>query len=101
MSDDIQQSLESIDNLSEEARARVSSALKAAIEQETLTAGAASAATAFVFSRGWIFSRLAPANPTLELSAMKELSGVAQLSPEQFTEFAGRLAELKRQTGPR
>jgi hypothetical protein len=99
-SEDIQQSLQSIDNLSEDAKARVSDALKAAIEQETVAAATASAATAFVFSRGWIFSRLAPANPTLELRAIKELTG-GELGPDQFAEFADKLAELKRRASPR
>src|SRR5688572_22822483 len=96
MSEDIKRSLEQIENLSDDARIRVNSALKAAIERETVTGGLGNVAAGNIFSRGWIFSRLTPTQ--VDLGLIRELPGVSDMNPDQFADFAGRLAELKRKT---
>ena len=100
MADDIKKTLESIDSLDDDAKERVNMALRSAIEREAVAGGVGGAVAAGnIFSRGWIFSRLTPT--AVDLGAIRELPGVSQLNPEQFADFAGRLAELKRKTDAR
>jgi hypothetical protein len=96
---DIRREFERLDKLSPEARSRVEDTIRKAIEQETVAGGLGGASAAGnIFSRGWIFSRLTPT--AMDLGAIRELPGVASLNPQEFTEFASRLADLKKQAGP-
>ena len=98
--DDITRDFERLDKLDPEARQRIHSMLKDALERETLAGGVGGGlAASNIFSRGWIFSRLTPT--AVDIGAIKELPGVAGLSPQEFTDFASRLAELKRRADPR
>jgi hypothetical protein len=96
--DELKGEMAQLEKLDPAARSRVQSALKDALERETLAgqAGGGAAAAGNIFSRGWIFSRLTPT--AIDLAGIRELPGVAGLSAQEFTDFAGRLAELKRKT---
>ena len=88
-----------LEGLPPEAKSRVESVLKAAIERETVAGGLSGAASSNIFSRGWIFSRLTPGISDLE--TLKGLPGVAQLDAEAFGDFAARLAKLKADIDPK
>jgi hypothetical protein len=96
--EELSRELSRLEKLDPDARGRVESALKDALERETVAGGlgGGTAAAGNIFSRGWIFSRLTPT--AVDLAGIAELPGVAALSPQEFTDFAGRLAELKRKT---
>lgn len=91
--------LKRLEGLPADAKNRVESVLKSAIERETLAGGLAGAASSSIFSRGWIFSRLTPGVNDLE--TLKGLPGVAELDPDAFGDFAARLAKLKAEVDPK
>jgi hypothetical protein len=97
--DDIRESMERLEKLSSQSRQRIQEVLKKALERETVAGSVGGgAAAANIFSRGWVFSRLTPT--AADLAGIRELPGISDLSPAEFTEFAGRLAELKRKSDP-
>ncbi len=89
--------LERLEHLSPEARARVDSAFKAAIEREVVVGEIGPAAAGNIFSRGWIFSRLTPT----AMAELKSLPELEKMNAEQFAEFATRLSEMKARIDPR
>jgi hypothetical protein len=90
--------LERLKDLNPEARERVESALKAAIEREAAEAniGGSALAGGNMFSRGWIFSRITPT--AVDARLINEAMELDKLSAEEFSSFANRLAEVKRLT---
>lgn len=87
-----------LESLDPAARTRIESALKNAIEREAVAGSLGGAAAANIFSRGWVFSRLTPT--ATDIASIYQLPGVDALTVEQFTDFAGRLAELKKKSDP-
>jgi hypothetical protein len=83
--------------LGRDARARVETALKAAIERELaaeatgVSAGAVSAAKEF--SKGWFFSRSRPVKSIDEELAFVQLA--ASMDEASFAKFAERLQSLR------
>lgn len=98
-SDVTKESLKRLDALAPEARVRVESALKEALEREVVAGGlTGGAAAANIFSRGWIFSRL---TPTATDEFVRVLPEMSKMSEDEFAKFATRLSELKsKSTGP-
>jgi len=93
------ESLKRLGDLQPEARLRVETALKDAIDREVVSgAGGGPLAAGNIFSRGWIFSRLTPT--ALDARIIRELPGLASMGPEEFVTFANRLAEMKRKVDP-
>ncbi len=83
--------LAKLDNLDPEARARVSSALKDAIEKEiAATSEGASSQLAAQFSRGVFFSRVSSLEDRAEM-----LTKIAAIGDEDFTRVAERLSQLR------
>jgi hypothetical protein len=82
-----------LDKLSPEARERVTTAMREALEREVNVTAAGGLKLAAQFSRGWIFSRVVSASPETEAV----LPEVLRMSEEDFSKFADRLTRLKRE----
>jgi len=95
MSESSQSDIDRLSSLQPEARARVESALKAAIEREVAAGrvGGGAAAGGNMFSRGWVFSRITPA--ARDEGLIMQHPEVAKMSPDQLASFAQRLAQMK------
>jgi|tagenome__1003787_1003787.scaffolds.fasta_scaffold20064612_2 hypothetical protein len=93
--------LERLDSLSATARARVEAALKEAIEREAVSGaiGGDVAAAGVAFSRGVFFSRATPVQ-VADIDVISRMPGFDKLAPDEFSSFAERLAQLKRQADP-
>jgi len=97
MPEDTSANLKRLEALHPEARARVESALKEALEREVVAGSVGGGAAASnIFSRGWVFSRLTP-TATEDLSRV--LPEMGKMGDAEFSKFAARLGELKGKGG--
>ncbi|MBD2233665.1 hypothetical protein [Phormidium tenue] len=94
MADDISKQLKQLSNLTPEARARVSEALKANIEKELITGPISPGGSAAAFSRGILFSRSTSSFKELEETV---INSAVELDDVKFKSFVERLSAIRGQ----